>query len=236
MIIDTGIEMTTSSNEVLQIIYQIAQILGTVLIAAYVIYTGMTFKQIKRQTDYQQDAYLRIDPKIIKEAITNRPPNSIYKIGTKQFISPSGEYYTKYIQRDLQEKFKGTLQPIFKFDDSVFEGNYYTLIFTNYGNAEVVKIVLNLNIEVRNAKPVSDSKVLKEAESQAIKLQIEELVGRSGDSIKVPILPTAAFPIFKISTKGEYYDIRNKKYIIPTIITEGLNEHFHQIPSYQTQS
>ena len=40
---------------------QIAQIIGTILVVIYVVYTYLTFRQIKKQTDYQQDAYLKTD-------------------------------------------------------------------------------------------------------------------------------------------------------------------------------
>ena len=67
MLLQTIAENTITWRTYLQDGYQIAQIIGTILIIIYVIYTCKTFSQIKKQTDYQQDAYLKREPLIIKE-------------------------------------------------------------------------------------------------------------------------------------------------------------------------
>ncbi|MDI5894356.1 hypothetical protein [Flavobacterium algoritolerans] len=204
---------------------QIAQIIGTILVVIYVVYTYLTFRQIKKQTDYQQDAYLKTDLTILKEIneITS------FQIQTGKAITPKNNLINKYINLELSNKMKGILQPIFKFEDNLFEGNYLTLIFINYGNAEVNKICLKLIVTVHNSKELIDQKMLREKETQTIEVLINEIVERNGGKLRIPILTTASFPFFFVQVKGEYYDVRNKKYTITEENFNGENLHLQKL-------
>lgn len=230
ILLQTSIQESLGWRLYLQDAYQFAQIIGSILIVIYVIYTFLTFKQIKKQTDYQQDAYLRIVPTIVKEINTPLITGS-YQIGvTGQFLPLYTENYTmKYIQNDLHTKLKGILKPIFNFDDALFEGNYYTLIMNNYGNAEVIRINIILSVEINNSKELIDKKMLKDRETHEFNFIIDEVVARNNGHIKIPLISTASFPIFKITLSGKYIDVRNKEYKINKIILENSNAHLLKV-------
>jgi len=199
---------------------QIAQIIGTILVVIYVVYTYLTFRQIKKQTDYQQDAYLKTDLIILKEISENTP----FQVQAGKIVMPKNNMKSKYINVELSNKMKGILQPIFNFEDNLFEGNYLTLIFTNYGNAEVNKICLKIIVTVNNSKELIDKKMLREKEVQTIEVLINEIVERNGGN-----LTTASFPIYTILVNGEYYDVRNKKYTITGEHFSGENTHLQKL-------
>jgi hypothetical protein len=207
---------------------QIAQIIGTVMVVIYVIYTYKTFKQIKKQTDYQQDAYLKVEHSIVKE-INNQDP-SIVTIVDNRIVQSKNSLTTKYLRKNIPQNMMEVLKPIFKFDDNLFEGNYFTVNLTNYGNAEVNLINLNVCVLVINSKEVAERKMLRERDTHNFEVKIEEIVGRNGGKIKIPIISTASFPTYTITIKGEYYDVRNKKYLIQESVTSGQNEHFLKLP------
>lgn len=204
---------------------QIAQIIGTILVVIYVVYTYLTFRQIKKQTDYQQDAYLKTDLIILKEI----SENSSFQIQAGKVVMPKSNMKSKYINLELSNKMKSILQPIFNFEDNLFEGNYLTIVFTNYGNAEVNKICLKIIVSVNNSKELIDKKMLREKEIQTIDILINEIVERNGGKLRIPILTTASFPIFNIQVKGEYYDVRNKKYTITGEQLSGENIHLQKL-------
>lgn len=204
---------------------QIAQIIGTILVVIYVVYTYLTFRQIKKQTDYQQDAYLKTDLIVLNEI----NENTSFQVQAGKVVMPKSNMKTKYINLELSNKMKSILQPIFNFEDNLFEGNYLTLIFTNYGNAEVNKICLKIIVTVNNSKELIDKKMLREKEVQTIEVLINEIVERNGGKLRIPILTTASFPIFTVQAKGEYYDVRNKKYTITEEYYNGENVHLQKL-------
>lgn len=207
---------------------QIAQIIGTIMVVVYVIYTYKTFKQIKKQTDYQQDAYLKIEHSIVKE-INNQDP-SIVTIVDNRIVQSKNSLPTKYLRKDIPQNMMEVLKPIFKFDYNLFEGNYFTVNLTNYGNAEVNLIKLSVCVLIINSKEVAERKMLRERDTHNFEVKIDEIVGRNGGKIKIPIISTASFPTYTITIKGEYYDVRNKKYMIQESATSGQNEHFMKLP------
>jgi hypothetical protein len=203
---------------------QIAQIIGTVLLAFYVIYTYRTFRQIKKQTDYQQDAYLKAED-------TNIAPSDIsnFEILDGKIRASKSPISSKYIKSELSSKWIDILKPHFKYEDSLFEGNLYTLVFTNYGNSEVNKIIVKLTICVSNSKELIEKKLLQSQETNTLVFEISEIIGRNGGQLKIPLLSTASFPIYSISVQGEYYDVRTKKYNLNKVNYSGENTHFQKL-------
>ena len=203
---------------------QMAQIIGTILVIIYVIYTYKTFKQIKKQTDYQQDAYLKVEPVFIND-IKNTEGLS-FKVVEGRVVQSGNSLPLKYLNKEIPSKMTEILKPIFKFDDNLFEGNFYTVNLINYGNAEVNLIKLDISITITNSKEVAEMKMLKERDIKLYKVEIPEIISRNGGKLKIPIISTASFPTYTIIIKGEYFDVRNKKYTINEIVSSGVNEHF----------
>ena len=223
------LQVNTASNwhSTLQDLNQISQIIGTILVVIYVIVTFKTFRQIKKQTDYQQDAYLSIESTIISESPDDQ--NNLVSESRLSRLSNSKKTNFNYINNDLSIQMQDILQPIFKFEDSLFEGNFYTLIFTNYGKAEVKKIEINLYVHIENSKELVDQKMLRQMENKKIQFQIEELISRDGGRLKIALISTASFPIYKIHISGSYQDIRNKNYKIPDMSYFGENPHLQKL-------
>jgi hypothetical protein len=226
------IETAVTWRTYLQDSNQMAQIIGTIMVVAYVIYTYKTFKQIKKQTDFQQDAYLKVEPTIIKEI--NNQDTSIVTIVENRIVQTKNSLTTKYLKKDIPSNMRDVLKPIFNFDDTLFEGNFYTVILTNYGNVEVNRIDLSVRLTVENSKEVVEKKMLRERVTHSFDVEIHEIVGRNGGRIQIPIISTASFPIYSIALKGEYFDVRNKEYIIQETFTIGENEHFLKLPIYNS--
>lgn len=213
----------------LQDVNQAAQIIGTILIIIYVVYTYRTFIQIKKQTDYQQDAYLKVETTLVKDINASQNAGAFTLIDGRIVQAGSG-LTSKYVRKEIPTKMTGVLKPIFKFEDILFDGNYFTLKMTNYGNAEVNKIDIKVTVTIINAKELTEKQMLKEKETTSFDVCIQEIISRNGGKIQIPIISTASFPSFTISVKGEYFDVRNKKYNIPETSMSGQNAHFHKLP------
>lgn len=227
IILQATIENVTTWRTYLQDVNQAAQIIGTVMVVIYVIYTYLTFKQIKKQTDFQQDAYLKVETLLINE-ITNTE-TTVASIVDGRFTRNENTLTTRYIQKEVPSKMIEVLKPIFKFDDNLFTGNFFTVNLINYGNTEINQVRLNVELTITNSKEVAEKKMLREKESHKINIEINEIVGRNGGKLKIPLISTAAFPTYDITISGEYSDVRNKKYIIQAIHDRGQNEHFQKI-------
>ncbi len=230
MLLEIGSNNSSSLRIVLQDVNIIAQIIGTIMVVIYVVYTYKTFKQIKKQTDYQQDAYLKVESFLYNDIDSETQSNELNTI----IIRKQGvrdRIITRYIQTELSKKMANILQPIFKFDSNLFEGNFYTVSFINYGNAEVNKVSLNISITINNSKELVDKRMLQNKYVEDIEIEINEIIERNGGRIRIPILSTASFPIFSINLSGEYFDVRNKKYFISNQSFNGENPHFHKLSS-----
>lgn len=209
----------------------IAQIIGIFMIVLYVVFTYKTFRQIKKQTDYQQDAYLTVEAILMKELQQpTQPTLPMSGINERVFIRRKNPTSNKYLNTEIPAKMTDILKPLFRLEDGLYEGNYYTLCFTNYGNAEVKRININLTIEISNSKELITKKMLQEKEIHKLKFCLNELVARNGGKINIPLIATASFPIFSITFKGDYSDFKNKKYQIEGLVLDGENTHFHSLP------
>lgn len=211
----------------LQDINQIAQIIGVVMVLIYVIYTYKTFRQIKKQTDYQQDAFLVIETQNMNEISEPEERSAIINRSRIQYRRDF--FNTKYLIKDIPSKMYDILKPIFNFEDNLFEGNFFTVNLINYGSTEIKLTALQMSVTIQNSPEVAEKKMLREKETYKVKVDIPEIISRNGGKLIIPLISTASFPIYSISVKGEYFDVRNKKYNISEIITNGENKHFHKL-------
>jgi hypothetical protein len=108
----------------------------------------------------------------------------------------------------------------------LYEGNFFSLNITNYGNAEVNKIELQLFVEASYFQELKGKKMLSDPGRECIIIEISEIIGRNGGMKQIPLISTSSFPKYDISVFGCYYDIRNKKYTFPEIRIKGENTHF----------
>ncbi len=209
---------------------EIAQIVGAILVMIYVIYTYKTFRQIKKQTDYQQDAYLRVEPTIEKE-ISKGATTIKVKDGRPVVLSSRESGLTsKYLEKTIPDQMKATLKPIFSLKDNLYEGNYFTLELTNFGNSEINEINVIMDMIISNSDELVEKRMLKKEEEHNFEFEIKEAIQGSRGKIKIPLISTAAFPIYEMYITGTYTDVRGKTYPIHPISFTGENDHFHQLP------
>lgn len=223
------LQIASDSTSYRQILYdanQGAQILGTILILVYVFYTYRTFREIKKQNDYQQDAYLNISTLMLKDI---QPGTFIQQQPSGAFNIVNSGVNAKYIDRNLHLKMKEILKKFFTLDDALFEGNYFTVKLTNYGKTEIKVVKLTLTVTIKHSKELAESKMLKESVTEIIKTNIEEIISRDGGEITIPVISTASFPIYEIKIDGQYEDVRGKTYQILSMTKRGENKHFHRV-------
>ncbi len=215
---------------------QLTQVIGTGLIGAYVILTYLMFKQIKKQTDFQQNAYLKITISYLKN-IPEKMQTGIsgYNFGSNIYtqygpiIYPQENYIETYLQEEPAATMRGLSKKIFTQDASVLEGKFYTLQLTNYGNIEINKISLRLQVDISNSDEVVKKFLLQKNTSYNLEVTIDEIIERNRGQINVPLISTAAFPIWRIKLSGEYTDVKNKNYKIEVIESRGENDHLQKL-------
>jgi len=212
-----------------QLVNMFAQIVATILIALYVIFTYRTFQQIKKQTDFQQDAYLKIDYHFLKDANTSASSELVFDGQGRLIPQRRKKMIDKYIERELPEKMINALRPHFTLDEEIWHGDYLVATLTNYGKTPICEILLIFNIEIKNSEELVTKHLLKECETNVLHFLIQEIIGIDGDNIKVILISTAAFPIFRIRVTGTYSDIKGTKYKVGEEIIQGEKEYLQKL-------
>ena len=191
------------STNFVNIIATIAAIIN----AVYVFYTIKTFREIRKQTDLQLKAHLSVETKIIKDS-------ELAKYNVKK----------DYLDYTFGSDWKKSMQTAFPelSDPGLFDGVYYCISIANYGNTEVKQISFDIEILIENSKNIVDTKKLTAKETKRTTKKVTEIL-RKSESILIPIFSIAAFPIYTITIKGKYVDVRNQEYIITTTIDKKEN-------------
>ncbi|MES2516447.1 MAG: hypothetical protein V4580_20005 [Bacteroidota bacterium] len=214
ILLETTIVAKEGSSLYIWICNNYADILTTlavILNALYVFYTVRTFRQIKKQTDLQLNAHLSSDIKLVNNLAAEN----------KQICK------TQYINTDLSDSWKITMQhsfPDLTSDTQLFDGNYFALKFSNYGNTEIKSIDIQIDILIKNSKNCIENKKLTPSESKQIKFHINEEIAK-GESIVVPLFPTASFPIFSVKVTIKHKDVRGTLYPLNVIQHDGENKY-----------
>lgn len=174
----------------------ITSLLEVILVGIYVYFTIKMFQQIKVQTDLQLKAYLNTDDSIINESDLN-----------KKGVEKSE------LDRAFSNDWKESMEKSFPAlrDTGTFDGNYYCLSFTNYGNTEIKEIEICCDIKIQNSQDSVTNRKLTKEENKKYKTIIKQIL-KKGETVKFPLFSTASFPIFSIVTSGNYKDVRNQKY------------------------
>jgi len=187
----------------------ITSLLEVILVGIYVLFTIKTFNQIKKQTDLQLKAYLNTDDSLINE----------------QDLSKKNVEKSE-LDRNLSNDWKVIMEKSFPAlsGSGSFDGGYYCLSFTNYGNTEIKSITICCNIKIQNSTESVDKKKLKKEDIKIYKTEIKQIL-KKGETVSFPLFSTAAFPIFIIETTGKYLDVRNQEYPIEKQLFKGENKH-----------
>lgn len=187
----------------------ITNIIEVILIGFYVLFTIKTFRQIRQQTDLQLKAYLNFDHDLLSD---------------KQIKADS--VISDYINGEFANDWKDSMSKAFPnlADSDVFDGGYYALKLTNYGNTEIKSFEITAQIEILNSKESIEERKLTPSENKKFEICFNHILKR-GESITVPLFSTASYPIFHICTSGKYVDVRGQEYAIGKIQLDGENNH-----------
>lgn len=165
--------------------------LTVILMAVYVYCTIKTFREIKRQTDLQSEAFLVVAARSIPEI----------NEGTKLIADAQA----------ISDKWRNILQK--QLPDAIQNEDFLELEFSNRGKSDVIdwKITITVNI--------SAEKFLAKTYNIAgeTKTWVQNYSGYKDNiptdtKIKVPIAGLGVFPSAEFRWQIEYTDIRNIKY------------------------
>lgn len=157
----------------------------------------------------QLKAYLNIDDSILNESDLN-----------KKGIEKSE------LDRSFSDDWKLSMEnsfPALKGSGS-FDGGYYCLSFTNYGNTEIKEIEIYCDIIIHNSEDSVTIKKLTRDDKKIYKTEIRQIL-KKGETVIFPLFSTASFPIFSITTSGKYKDVRNQDYPFEKQFFSGKNAH-----------
>lgn len=187
----------------------ITSLLEVILVGIYVYFTIKMFQQIKTQTDLQLKAYLNTDDSILNESDLN-------KKGVEK--SELDRFFSNDWKQSMEKSF-----PALSGSGS-FDGGYYCLSFTNYGNTEIKEIEICCDIKIRNSEDSVTNRKLTKEDNKTYKTKIKQIL-KKGETIKFPLFSTASFPLFLITTTGNYKDVRNQDYPFEKQFFSGENAH-----------
>ena len=187
----------------------ITSLVEVILIGIYVYFTIKTFNEIKKQTDLQLKAYLNTDNSITDE---------------KDFLKK--DYDKSVLDRNFNNDWKVSMEKSFPalIGSGTFDGGYYCLSFSNYGNTEIKNIHIICNIKISNSQESVDTRKLTKEESKVFTKKIKVIL-KKGETINFPLFSTASFPMFHITTTGKYFDVRNQEYALDKLIYKDENKH-----------
>lgn len=197
------------SNFFIKHFSDILRFLEIILIGVYVYFTIKTFNQIKKQTDLQLKAYLNSDDELLNEQ----------DLGKTNIVKSE-------LDRDFSNDWKAIMEKSFPSlsGSGSFDGSYYSLSFTNYGNTEIKSISISSNVKIQNSPESIDKKKLVNEDIKVFKTEIKRIL-KKGETVSFPLFSTAPYPIFTIKTIGKYVDVRNQEYLIEKLIFKGENKH-----------
>jgi hypothetical protein len=187
----------------------ITSLLEVILVGIYVYFTIKMFQQIKVQTDLQLKAYLNTDDSIINESDLNN------KVVEKSELDRS-------FSNDWKESMEKSF-PVLSGTGS-FDGSYYCLSFTNYGNTEIKEIEICCDIKIQNSEESVTNRKLTKEDNKKYRTKIKQIL-KKGETVNFPLFSTASFPIFSIVTTGNYKDVRNQNYPLDKQYFSGENAH-----------
>lgn len=139
----------------------ITSLIEVFLIGIYVFYTIKSFKELKKQTDLQLKAYLNAE-----NSLLNDKDLKSNLVNIKNFDS------------NFSKDWKETMEKAFPAlsNSDIFEGGYYTLELTNYGNTEIKSFYFHTIVDIKNSEESINKKKLKPEERKIFKLKLNHIL------------------------------------------------------------
>jgi len=172
--------------------YPLLNWLTVILIAFYVYYTIKTFREIKRQTDLQYEAFLVV-ASLIKED----------EFSEKEVINePIQKLYNKW--RDIITK---------HIPDAIQAESYLVLELANKGKSDIIYWEINVNVSVSPGRYLETKyNISGENKNWSIKYSGHKENISPDNRINVPIAILGAFPSAEFTWELKYTDTRDVSY------------------------
>jgi hypothetical protein len=163
----------------------------TVLWGVYVFFTIKTFREIRRQTELQSEAFL-----VVASQITQDTKEAVDRVTSKA--------------KGLWEKWNRIIRNV---PDVVCPENYLVLRLQNRGKCDIVSWRIRLNVAVEPLQYLkSTQNVTGETVSWLVESQGQKDILAPDHSTSVCVLKCGVFPKAEMTWDLDYTDIRNKKY------------------------
>lgn len=190
-------ENSVPENFFLAILYWLKQmeplffLLTVILMALYVYFTIKTFREIKRQTDLQSEAFLFIAAHSVAEITEGTELISEAKI--------------------ISEKWRQILQT--HVPEAIQNEDYLELEFNNRGNSDIIDWTIKINAIISPGKYLEKKyNIGGDAETWIHKSSGYDDNIAPNETIKVPIVNLSVFPSAEFSWGIEYSDTREINY------------------------
>lgn len=186
--------------------YYISQILGLGFIICYVIYTKLSFDQMKKQAneihdqtkliqkqiDFSQDAFLRATIKTEKN------------VSDEKFLK-------SWMTREIHTMLVSNITAHYNNPMLVSETEFLTLVLKNHGNTDIVKTEINYDYQVDIHTLEFEIPNYTDSISYQKKIVIDDLIEKNSD-IVVVLFPISAYPDVNGKLSIDYIDVRGKDY------------------------
>jgi len=173
-------------------LHPLLELLTTVLWGLYVLYTIRTFREIRRQTDLQSEAFLVVACNVV-DALDD--PRSLSR--------PDGALVKKW-QDILRDRIPNAVRP----------ARIAVLELTNRGKSDVVDWEIQVTLEIKPGQYLRDRfNTVGERISWPVKYSGNRDNIPPQGTIKVPIAFTGIYPESHISWSIRYGDTRDVQYV-----------------------
>jgi hypothetical protein len=181
-------------NQELWLYQPLLVLASTLLWGIYVYFTIRTFRQIKRQTDLQTQAFLIVAAQKVdagRKLVRAFPPGA----------------------QELHDKWRGILQK--NLPNAMQPDKWLVLKLTNRGRADIVKWAIEIRARIKPGDYL-DKKCNTRGEEQnwtvCYRSHQDIVALESGTGVEVPIAIISAFPSVEFSWTISYEDTRHVKY------------------------
>jgi len=190
-------ENSIPENLFLAILYWLKQmeplflLLTVILMALYVYFTIKTFREIKRQTDLQSQAFLFVTAHDVAE------------------ISEGAELISE--AKNISDKWRQILQK--HVPEAIQNEDYLELEFNNRGNSDIIDWTIRISASILPGKYLEKKyNIVGESKTWIHKYSgYDDNIPPNG-TINVPIVKLSVFPSVEFSWEIEYTDTRDVKY------------------------
>jgi hypothetical protein len=167
-------------------------VVSMLLWAVYVLYTVKTFREIRRQTELQIEAFILVTSDVISRVV----PKDL------QFVDPGVQTLHAKWKSIIENNLPTALQG---------EDRLLKLRFSNRGKSDVVSWMLKIHLAIEPGSALAKNNITGESYDWIVRSDGSKHVVGPGEFVDVTISPIGLFPIAEISWTLSYVDSRGKQ-------------------------